>query len=363
MDISKGYQFSGTSPNNSVTAEKLNTLVDGATILTAFYTEKAESTAAAADDLALVWDSASHTYKKIRVANFVTAARGRPGATNLKILPNAAAPASKVDVTADYVLMRRASNGNLHLAVSFNATADLGLGVAVNGLDAGTEAANTWYFVHAISDGLNDRLLLSTSASSPTLPSPYVYSCLLGARRNDNLSNLRRDQQHGNEVALEWNTDAGTADVKLLNPKTGATPIDFTNVAPDANGTLQTANLAQCIPDGIAARVQGILGLTSALGNAAVIRRIGLASTTAGSTLASLGVSTDVHLAVLNGAVVADVSGASMQTVTPLAGFTALSRFDLLVKDDHQIAWASLTGSGVAGILSMRVTGYSLALH
>ena len=56
-----------------------------------------------------------------------------------------------------------------------------------NGLDTGTIAASTWYYVHVIHNPTTSTtsLLLSLSATSPTLPSGYTYSARVGSIRTD----------------------------------------------------------------------------------------------------------------------------------------------------------------------------------
>jgi hypothetical protein len=64
--------------------------------------------------------------------------------TNLKIANDAVSPNSKMVITADEAILKSAAGvAVLHTGVSV--TVDITLGVAVNGLDAGAEAANTWH--------------------------------------------------------------------------------------------------------------------------------------------------------------------------------------------------------------------------
>lgn len=90
---------------------------------------------------------------------------------------NSGAPTTTVDMSAGSC--RDATDAyNLSLAATFskriNATFTAGSGNG--GLDAGTVAANTWYHVFLIrkdSDGSSD-ILLSTSFTTPTMPSGYT---------------------------------------------------------------------------------------------------------------------------------------------------------------------------------------------
>ena len=62
-----------------------------------------------------------------------------------------------------------------------------------NGLDTGSEASNTWYYIWVIKNptGPTYAGLLSTSATSPTLPSGYTKKRLVGTVYNTGASNFR----------------------------------------------------------------------------------------------------------------------------------------------------------------------------
>lgn len=347
-DIARGYDFSGSSPNNLVTAEKLNTLVDEAEIKTTFVSSKEAVVETQSDDVLLLLRGS--VYKKVTVGNAITAARGRPGATNLKIVW---ASNSSVSVTADYVLMRNATNGNLYLTTSFSVTADFSNGVAVNGLDTGVEAANTWYYLHAISDGTNDRLIITANANGPTLPTGYVYSAFLGALQNDNSSNLRFFMQHGSNVTIENPYDGTTTgDSRHLNPQTNSA--DFTSVAPVSADTLQAVSLARCVPPNIVASVTGIIGVT---GNTAVTRYVSIATNGSGNTLSAIGNTTGHTMRRLVGFVPTTTSANANPGSS--FGFQDVAAFTVPVRDSQQIVWASSSSTG--SIHTMRITGYTLA--
>jgi hypothetical protein len=110
-------------------------------------------------------------------------------ARNLVIKNNTGTPNSKMDITADEVVMKT-SDGKALLASAVSLTADIGLGVAVNGLDAGVEGADTWYYLWVISNGSTTSALISTSATAPVLPTGYVYKALVGQVRNNGSSNF-----------------------------------------------------------------------------------------------------------------------------------------------------------------------------
>ena len=106
---------------------------------------------------------------------------------NLVITNNASNPNTQIDITADTVYLATTDTPpKLFRWRSVSETANVVLGVAVNGLDAGVEAINTMYALWLIgkSDLTVIDCLLSTSFSAPTMPSGYDCKLLVGAIRN-----------------------------------------------------------------------------------------------------------------------------------------------------------------------------------
>jgi len=106
-----------------------------------------------------------------------------------------------VDVDVDFITVFDASgNGrglrNVDLSLSLAST-------GANGRDGGSEAANTWYAVYVIYNPTTNTVagLLSTSATSPTLPSGYIFFRRVGWVRNNASSNLVRTRQTGDVAA------------------------------------------------------------------------------------------------------------------------------------------------------------------
>ncbi len=89
-------------------------------------------------------------------------------------------------VTADALIVRDASSAKLLPSVSV--TPSLAVS-GVNGLDTGTSATNTWYYVFVIWDGTTTAGLLSLSDSAPTLPAGYTHFRRVGAIRSDGTAN------------------------------------------------------------------------------------------------------------------------------------------------------------------------------
>ena len=112
---------------------------------------------------------------------------------NLKVTR---ASVSTVTLTADEVLVDDGS-GTVQRLTSINLTGDMAISGA-GGLDTGTENPSTWYYIFLIAktDGTK-KLLLSSSSTSPTMPSGYTYKVLLTAVRNDSSSDFVNFIQEG----------------------------------------------------------------------------------------------------------------------------------------------------------------------
>jgi hypothetical protein len=123
------------------------------------------------------------------------------GVRNLIAQNSTGTPNSQVDITADEVVLKT-SDGKPILHTSVSLTANIALGVALNGLETGaTEAASTWYYLWLISDGTNLRCVLEDAGAGdgaapggPDLSNAaftgYIYTALIGQIRNDSGSNF-----------------------------------------------------------------------------------------------------------------------------------------------------------------------------
>jgi len=117
-----------------------------------------------------------------------------PSYKNLVIENNSGNPTYQVDVSWDNMRI-----GYIY-AGSFSGTIDITNSGAL-GLDTGSEANSTWYYIWAIAqdDGTNS-VMLSASATSPTMPGSYTQKRLIGAVRNDGsgdfLNFKQRNEQH-----------------------------------------------------------------------------------------------------------------------------------------------------------------------
>lgn len=90
---------------------------------------------------------------------------------------------STVTITADRLNVE-SDSGAVAALSSVNVTAGISVS-GTNGLDTGSAAGSTWYYVWIISNGRTTAALLSTSATSPQLPSGYTHKALVSYARTD----------------------------------------------------------------------------------------------------------------------------------------------------------------------------------
>jgi len=93
-------------------------------------------------------------------------------------------------ITADYCPYNSAS---ISCAIS---TAVSGAG----GIDTGSVAASTWYYVYVIYNGSDIHAILSLSSSAPALPSGYTYYCRVGSIVTNSSGYLYRTIQNGRKT-------------------------------------------------------------------------------------------------------------------------------------------------------------------
>jgi len=136
------------------------------------------------DDLFLIEDSAdSNARKKVKKSTLVsgiTSVPAQPNVKNVVVKNTVATPASQVDIDADNLWVEGYDLTSINLTVDITNS-------GANGLDTGSEANSTWYYLYAIYDPTGDNTagLLSVSATSPTLPGDYTKKRLVAAVRND----------------------------------------------------------------------------------------------------------------------------------------------------------------------------------
>lgn len=137
-----------------------------------------------------------------------------PGAAGLKVTNNATTPDTKIDVTADSVFLTTLTGRNVrHNSVSLTIN---GTTTGANGIDTGSLAASTWYYVYLISDGTTIAGLLSASATSPTLPTGYPFFTRFGAVRTDGAIKLYRTIQRGNLTTYKVTAGTNTPNLPIM---------------------------------------------------------------------------------------------------------------------------------------------------
>jgi hypothetical protein len=151
----------------------------------------------------------------------LNAALGSVGGIGYSALTVETSSAAGLSITATAIALLD-SAGNVHRATSVSLSANIAVSGA-NGLDAGAEASDTWYSIWVIYNPATATLaaLLSTSATSPTLPSGYTYKARVGWVRNDG-SAFRQFVQKGNRVqntgavtVLETYSDIDDAEISI----------------------------------------------------------------------------------------------------------------------------------------------------
>lgn len=143
--------------------------------------------------------------------------------------------AATVDIDADAVMLRT-TGGSAVRVESVNLTVDITASGA-NGLDTGSEASSTWYYLWVIYNGVTTSGLISLSSTAPTLPAGYNFKGLVGAVYNGTSGDLSSFYQKGRSVSrtLKQSLSAGSA--------TSITAVSLADAVPpiaiSVNGYLQ----------------------------------------------------------------------------------------------------------------------------
>ena len=161
--------------------------------------------------------------------------------SGLTLSRNAGTPNTKIDVAAG-----QATDDTNVASMTLAATATIDTGtVGANGLDAGVLALSSWYHAYVIAklDGTTAGLL-STSATSPTMPSGYVFKRRIGSVKTNASTQFLAFFQNGDDFL--WDA-APALDVNSNNP--GILAVTSTTTIPPgvrvrANLNVQLAELS-----------------------------------------------------------------------------------------------------------------------
>lgn len=193
------------------------------------------------DDMTSDSDTQAPTQQSVKAyVNAVYSPVAVARAAGLLIEPNASNPTYQLDISADVAVLVNASGTPVWHA-NISETVDITASGA-GGLDTGSEANSTWYYLWLVSNGSTIKAILSTSATAPTMPSGYTYKLYVGAVYNDSGGDLAAFRQTGQFV---------TTDVPSVMVSGGtATSFTLTGAA-QAPGHVRTLQLAFKISGGV----------------------------------------------------------------------------------------------------------------
>jgi hypothetical protein len=131
-----------------------------------------------------------------------------PSYQNLTAKPNTSNPTYQVDIAWDELRIENRRTTSQSFTLDITQSGALGL-------DTGAEAVSTWYYIWAICNdaGTTVSVILSASATSPTLPSGYTKKRLISAVFNLATGHFRGFQQKDANYTIQSVTviSAGTA--------------------------------------------------------------------------------------------------------------------------------------------------------
>lgn len=155
-----------------------------------------------------------------------------PSYNNLFIRSNPTNPTYQVDITADVViLLDTSNNGVVYRNIATTTTVDL-TASGINGLDTGSEASNTTYYIWLIGNDIGGIYgLFSTSATAPTVPPGYNYKRRFGFVRNNSSGNLLGFSQT-NDMYQYDQSDGDNQVLHTSGVTTTPTSLDISALAP-----------------------------------------------------------------------------------------------------------------------------------
>ncbi len=162
-----------------------------------------------------------------------------------------------VAVSADFVTLY---DGNNTVTLPVSCTIDLGSSGAVNKLDTGTIATNSWYAIWPIYNGVTVGCIGSLSSTAPTMPAGYTFKARVGWVQTINASaTLYGTWQFGRQAQYVVGL-AQTANYPIIQPS-GA-------VGTAAAGGMVSQALTRFVPT-TASRFYGGISQSSAGSNSA----------------------------------------------------------------------------------------------
>ncbi len=135
-------------------------------------------------------------------------------ANALVITNNSTVPTTSMDIDADEAILIDSEGIGLRVS-SVDLTIDCTT-TGENGLDTGSLANSTWYYLYIISDTTTTAGLMSTSATSPTMPSGYSFKYRVGAVMTNGSALFMRIKQVGNVAEYEVVDSSTTTDTPAI---------------------------------------------------------------------------------------------------------------------------------------------------
>jgi hypothetical protein len=143
--------------------------------------------------------AANDTSSKLATTQFVVTALSGSTTFNASVIPATVTGAVGLNTSASTqnsswniasaVLPSATVGQNPQIVSAFSGTLYLTGSLGLNGLDAGSLLASTFYWVWLITNGTTSGLLASTSSTNPTMPSGYGFKALVGVIRTDSSKN------------------------------------------------------------------------------------------------------------------------------------------------------------------------------
>jgi hypothetical protein len=130
-----------------------------------------------------------------------------------------------VSVAADEAILQDSTGAGL-TAASVSLSIDI-TNSGAYGLDTGSEATSTWYYIWLIGNSTTHAGLLSVNSTTPTLPSGFTYKGLFGAVYNDSGDDFDAFKQTESLVTIPLTSVASAGDF-LTTPSWGSKDISVT---------------------------------------------------------------------------------------------------------------------------------------
>jgi hypothetical protein len=144
-------------------------------------------------DTRIATQKATKTYVDTSIAA-ISSPEVNINATQLKVITSSV---TQLTITADEIILETAARATKRVYGVSETVAITTSGT--NGLDTGSEAVSTWYYVYIINNGTTTNALLSAS-TSPTLPSGYTYKALVSTVYNNSSGNFVSYVQYNKNI-------------------------------------------------------------------------------------------------------------------------------------------------------------------